>query len=135
MMVVESMVVAAAAARVFIILVISSSLSGQIVDHFVRRPDGVSEGGSIEFVRGVHLRVPEGGGRIAHQRNVVAEFHRVLGGGLDAGVGNQAGNDYVRDAALLELHVEIGVGKATLAPMLGSDDVARLRREIGVEFA
>src|SRR6516225_9978930 len=124
-MAVESMVAAAAATRVFIMLVISSSLSGQFVDHFVRRADRVSESGPIDFVRGMHLRVPEGGGRVAYQRDVVAELHCVLGGRLNAGVGNQADNDHVRYAVLLKLHVQIGVGKNALTPMLGGDDVAR----------
>src|SRR5262245_59032160 len=129
------MVVTAAATMFFIILVTSFSLSGQIADHFIRRPDGVSEGGSIDFVRGMHLCVAEGGGRVTYQRDVVAKLHCVLGCGLDAGLGNQADNDHVGDAVLLELHVEIGVGEAALPPMLGGDDVARLRREIRVEFA
>src|SRR5262245_40277782 len=54
----------------------------------------------------MHLCVAEGGGRVAYQRDVVAKIHCVLGCGLDAGVGNQADNDHVGDAVLLELHVE-----------------------------
>ena len=39
------------------------------------------------------------------------------------------------DAVLAKLLVEVGVGEAALRPVLLGDDVARLRREVGMPFA
>jgi hypothetical protein len=47
----------------------------------------------------------------------------------------QPDDDELMDAVLLELQIEIRVGKAAGAPMLLGDDLARLRRELGTELA
>jgi hypothetical protein len=39
------------------------------------------------------------------------------------------------DPLLLQPEIQVGVGEAALSPMLPGDDVARLRREVGVPFA
>jgi len=41
----------------------------------------------------------------------------------------------MRDVLLLQTEIEIGIGKAAGAPMLGDDNVAGLWREIGMPFA
>jgi hypothetical protein len=64
---------------------------------------------------------------------VVPEFHAEAAGRLDTGVGDQAYQDDAADAVLLELQIEIGVGKAARSPVLAGDDIARLGLEIVME--
>jgi hypothetical protein len=66
---------------------------------------------------------------------VIAEFHREPAGGFDAGIGQETDDDDLLDAVLLELLVEVSVGKAALGPVLLDDDVACSRDEIWVPFA
>ena len=44
-------------------------------------------------------------------------------------------DDELMDAMLLELHIQIGVGKATGTPMLKGHDVPRLRGEFAADLA
>src|SRR6516225_9987729 len=65
---------------------------------------------------------------------MITELGTPSRGGLDTGVRGHADDDLL-DAALLEVEVEVGVGKAVLAPMLLDHDVARLRCELRMPFA
>src|SRR5437764_1194997 len=48
---------------------------------------------------------------------------------------DEADDDELMDPVPLELQVQICVGEATGAPMLGRDDLAALRLELGTELA
>ena len=66
---------------------------------------------------------------------MIAELRAAAGGRLDAGVRHHSRHDDLFDAALLQLEVEVGIGKSVLAPMLLDHNVARLRYEFGMPFA
>jgi len=51
----------------------------------------------------------------------------VSDGGLDTRVRDQSHDDDFVNVVLLELHIQIRVGKAAGTPMLRGDDIARLR--------
>jgi hypothetical protein len=87
---------------------------------------------ALQFMRGTHPIHTKNRGRILYQGHVIAKFHCVATGRFDAGIGDQPDHDHLTEPMLLQLHVEIGVRKTVLAPMLFDDDVARLRREIGM---
>src|SRR3954451_18793423 len=84
---------------------------------------------------GMHRLVAEGGGRILHQGDVIAELGGKSAGRLDARIGDHANNDHVAYAELLQLQVQIGVGEPTGVPVLVDDDVIGLRLEVVVERA
>jgi hypothetical protein len=86
-------------------------------------------------MRGVYPVHAEGRGRVLHQRDVVPELRRESAGGFDARVGQQANHDDFGDPVLLQQHVEIGIRKAAGPPMFVDDNIARLRREIRMQFA
>lgn len=65
----------------------------------------MGEGRTVELVGGVHHLFFECGGRIADQRDVVAEFRCIAGGGFDAGIGQQTDDDDVGDAFLLQAKI------------------------------
>ena len=90
---------------------------------------------AVEFMGGVHHFRLESGRGVAHQGDVVAEFLCVTSSGFDAGVGEQTDDDHVGNALLLEAEIQVGIGKAAGTPMLLNDDVAVLRRKIGMPFA
>ena len=50
-------------------------------------------------------------------------------------VRDQPDDDELMDAVLLELQVQIGVGKAAGAPMLAGDNLARRWHEFGADLA
>jgi hypothetical protein len=66
---------------------------------------------------------------------MITELGTPARGGLDTGVRRHADDDDLLDAALLEVEVEVGVGKSVLAPMRLDHDVARLRCELRMPFA
>ena len=82
-------------------------------DQFVGAGDDMGEGRAVEFVSGVHHFRFERGGGIAHQGDVIAQFSSIAGGGFDAGVGQQTGDDHVGDAFLFQAKIQIGVGETT----------------------
>jgi len=49
--------------------------------------------------------------------------------------GDEADDDELMDAVLLELQIQIGVGEAAGTPMLRCDDLAWLRLELGTDLA
>ena len=61
------------------------------------------------------------------QRDMEAELHSDACRGFKAGIRQQADADDLFLAVSLELVFEVGVRKSTRCPMLGCDDVARLR--------
>jgi hypothetical protein len=74
-----------------------------------------------QYCMGKHRRVGrrrdhafwiECGGAVLHQGYMITQLHPVAPGGLDTAVGDQPDQDDLLDAMLLELGVEIGVGKA-----------------------
>ncbi len=72
---------------------------------------------------------PEGGRRVLHQRDAIAELHREPPCGLHARIRDEADEDDPLDPVLLELLVEVGVREAVLRPVLLDDDIALSRRE------
>ena len=48
---------------------------------------------------------------------------------------DESHDDELMDAVSLELHIQIGVGKATGTPMLLGHDIARLRGEFAADLA
>src|SRR5439155_10220733 len=72
---------------------------------------------------------------IGDQRDVITEAHGAARGGFDARVRDQADDDEVRDAAGLQLVVQVGTREATRAQVLASDDVAVGGCEFGQEVA
>ena len=93
-------------------------------DQFFGGQDRVSEGRTIQLMRGAHHLALERGRCILHQGDVVAELHREAACRLDTSVCQQTDNNDFLDAVLFELLVEIRVGKATLRPMLLDNDIA-----------
>src|SRR5438270_8262209 len=73
--------------------------------------------------------------RIAHQRYVIAELCAAAAGSFDASVRHHSRRDDLFEAALLELEVEIGIGKSVLTPVLLDHDVARLGHKFGMPSA
>ncbi len=61
---------------------------------------------------GVHVRH-----RIDSKRNIEAEFMRVTRRRFDADACRDASDDDLRDAKLLEMRVEIGIGEGTPSPL------------------
>src|SRR5215469_607048 len=93
------------------------------------------EGWPIDFVRCMHCLGAECCRCIPYQRHVIAELSAAAAGCLDARVRHHSRQDYLFDAALLQLEVQVGVGESVLAPMLLNDDVTRLGRELGMPVA
>src|ERR1700722_16246960 len=102
---------------------------------FIRRNDGTGVVWEIDFESGVHVLVGVARGRVFYHRALIAEFGGIANGGLHTGVRDQSHDDDFVNAALLELHIQIRVGKAAGTPMLRGDDIARLRFEPGPDFA
>ncbi len=73
--------------------------------------------------------------RVSDHRDLVTELGCEANGRFDAGMRDEADDDELMDAVLLELQIEIGVGKATGAPMLRGDNLARLGLEPGTDLA
>src|SRR6267143_2558879 len=86
-------------------------------------------------MRSVHLLGAECCRRVPDQGYVIAEFGAAAGGRLDAGIGYHSRHNDLFDAALLELKVEVGIGKPVLAPMLLDHDIAGLGHQIGMPVA
>ncbi len=60
----------------------------------------------VDLMGGMHGLVAEGGGRIPHQGDVIAEFDGKSADRLDGGIGDHADNDHVADAKQKPLFVE-----------------------------
>ena len=82
-----------------------------------------------------HAFVIEGGGRILDESDMVAELHAEASGGFDAGIRHEADEDDLLDPPLCELGVEVGIGEATLSPVLEHDDNAKAGAEFGMELS
>ena len=75
------------------------------------------EARAIDLVRRVHACRLEGGGRILHERDVVAKLHAEASSALHASVPYHVDEDDPLDPPLGELGVEIGIGEAALRPV------------------
>jgi hypothetical protein len=95
----------------------------------------VREERSIDLVRRVHAFVAKGGGRVLNEADMVAKLHAKATGGFDVGVRYEADEDDFLDAPLFELGVEIGIGEATLCPVLMHDHVVIVGAEFGIELS
>jgi hypothetical protein len=69
--------------------------------------------------------------RVLYHRDLVAKLSGEANSCLHARVCYEPDDDELMDAVLLELQIQIGVGKATGTPMLEGHDVARLWCEFG----
>lgn len=76
----------------------------------------------------------ECGGCIADQCDMVAELHCEARCRFDTCVSKEPHEDDMSDAVLLELHVEVSIGKSALPPVLMGDDITVSRREINVKL-
>ncbi len=83
----------------------------------------------------MHRLIREIRGRVFHYRDLVAELSGKANGCFDAGMRYQSDDDELMDAVILELHIQICVGEAARTPMLRSDNLAWLRRELGTDLA
>ena len=83
----------------------------------------------------MHLLVGVARGRIFDHGDLVTELDGIAYGSLDACVRDESHDDELMDAVLLELKIQISVGKATGTPMLEGHDVAWLWREFGPDLA
>src|ERR1041385_857377 len=108
---------------------------GDRIQDLLRADDGACVVRHVDVERGVHHLVRVVRRRILHDRDLVAEFGGEANRGLDTGVRDQANDDELMDTMLLELQVEICVGKAARAPMFAGDDLVSFGYELGAEFA
>src|SRR5262245_65996944 len=72
----------------------------------------------IDVERSVHLRIRVTRGRVFHHRDLIAKLGGEAYRCLHTRVGQEADDDELMNAMLLELHIQIGVGEAAGAPML-----------------
>src|SRR5262245_3146646 len=82
----------------------------------------------------MHLSIRVIGSGILYHRDLVAELCGETNGGFNAGVRNHSDNDEFVNAVLLELEIQIGVGKSTGTPMLAGDNFARPRLKLGTDL-
>ena len=73
--------------------------------------------------------------RVSYHRDLIAELCGKANRRFDAGMRYEADNDELMNAVLLELQIQIGIGKAAGAPMLGCDDVDWLRLKFRTDLA
>src|SRR5215510_2056462 len=99
-------------------------------DQFFRREYRPGIVRSVDLERRFHFVPAVAANGIVHQRDFVPQLRRIANGRVDAGVHAQADHDQLMNAVLLELQIEVGVGKAAGAPVLLSDDFSRSRREL-----
>src|SRR5215510_9368770 len=89
----------------------------------------------IDVESGVHLLIRVTRGRVFYHRDLVAELSGEAYRCLHTGVRDESDDDELMHAMLLELHIQIGIGKATGTPMLEGHDVTRLRCEFAADLA
>ena len=94
-------------------------------DDFIGGHDGTGVVWEIDFESGVHVLIGVARGRVFYHRDLIAEFGGIANGGLHTGVRDQSHDDDFVNAVLLELQIQIRVGKAAGTPMLRGDDIAR----------
>src|SRR5499427_8939196 len=83
----------------------------------------------------MHVLVRVTRGRVFHHRDLVAKLSGVAYGRLDTRMRDEADDNEPMNAVLLELQIQIGVGKAAGTPVLEGHDVAHLRRELAADLA
>src|SRR5580700_11756341 len=109
--------------------------SSDRADYFIGGHNGTSVVREIDFEGSVHVFIGVARGRVFHHRDLIAEFGGMANGGLHTGVRDQSDDDDFVNAVLLELHIQIRVGKAAGTPMLRSHDIAGVRFEPGADLA
>src|SRR5262249_15310257 len=73
--------------------------------------------------------------RILNDGDVITELGGEAHSRFDAGMRDEADDDELMDAVLLELQVQVGVGEATGTPMLLGDNLTWRWHEFGTELA
>src|SRR5262249_11137700 len=89
----------------------------------------------IDFEGCVHLLVRVTRGRIFHHRDLVAKLSAVAYGRLHTGMRDESDDNELMNAVLLELQIQVSVGKAAGTPVLEGHDVAHLRCELAADLA
>ena len=84
---------------------------------------------------GMHHFLRKRRGRVANEGDVIADLHCVARGRFNASIGKKPDDDHVADAMLLQLLIEVGVGKAALSPMFLNNDVAGRGRKVRIPVA
>src|SRR6516225_1974088 len=105
------------------------------MDNLIRTHNGTGVIWDIDFEGCVHLLVRVTRGRVLHHRDLVAKLRAVAYGRLQARMRDESDNNELMNAKLLELQIQIGVGKATGTPVLQGHDVAHLRCELAADLA
>src|SRR5262249_54218576 len=103
-------------------------------DDFLCRDNSGGVVRHVDVERGVHHLVRVIRRRVSYHGDLVAEFGGIAHGRFDAGMRDQADDDQLMDAVLLELQIQVGVGETAGAPMFLRDDLTRRRHEFGAEF-
>ena len=100
-----------------------------------QEPTGVGVVWHINVKSGVHVVFRVIRGRVFYHRDVVAELSGKANRRFDAGMRYEADNDELMNAVLLELQIQVGIGKAAGAPMLVGDNFAWLWRKFWTDLA
>src|SRR5262249_43100447 len=74
-------------------------------------------------------------GRVFHHRDLVAKLSAVAYGRLHTRMRDESDDNELMNALLLELQIQICVGKAAGTPMFEGHDVAHLRCELAADLA
>src|SRR6516164_9381498 len=75
------------------------------------------------------------GGKAPVRTVLVAKLSTVAYGRLHTRMRDESDDNELMNAELLELQIQIGVGKAAGTPVLEGHDVAHLRRELAADLA
>src|SRR5262249_38296558 len=89
----------------------------------------------VDVESGLHRLIRVIRCRVSHHRDLVAKLSGKANGRFDAGMRYEPDDDELMDPVFLELQIQIGVGEAAGTPMLGCDDLAWLRHELGPDLA
>ena len=73
--------------------------------------------------------------RIFHDGDLVTELGGIAHSRFDAGMRDESDDDELMNAVLLQLQVQVGVGKATGTPVFLCDNLTWCRHEFGTELA
>src|SRR5262245_40007071 len=107
----------------------------ECTDNFIRTHHGTGVVWDVDFKGCVHVLVRVTRGRVFHHRDLVAKLSTVAYGRLHTRMRDESDDNELMNAVLLELQIQIGVGKAAGTPVLEGHDVARLRRELAADLA
>src|SRR5215510_1645721 len=94
------------------------------VDDFICGHNGTGVVRDIDVEGSVHLFIRVARRRVFYHRDLVAKLSPITNSCLHTGVRYESYDDELMDAVLLELQIQICVGKAAGTPMLEGHDVA-----------